>query len=107
MKHAHYPDVDGIDALSIGLQGAEKMKVKLLSENSVCLELEPGGHTPDHNHGDKERIIVMSGAGEIKTNEDRKTIQPCDFIEFEADEQHQIINTSNNLLVIICFRNQQ
>ncbi len=107
MKHAHFPEVDGIDAQELGLQGAEKMQVKLLSENSVCLELEPGGNSPDHNHEDIERIVVMSGAGECKTQDGRKPLQPCDFVEFEADEQHQIINTGDKPLVLMCFRNQQ
>ena len=54
MKHIYCPDVEGIDACALGLEGAKKMTVKLLSEDSVWIELEPEGHTPGHSHGDKE-----------------------------------------------------
>lgn len=107
MKHLYCPDIESFDALSVGLEGAEKMKLKLLSEDSVWIELEPGGHTPDHKHDDKERLVVMSGRGIIKLGEERKEIQPDDFMEFHAKELHQIINTSDELLVIMCFRNQR
>ena len=107
MKHLYCPEVESFDALSLGLEGAEKMKLKLLSEDSVWIELEPGGQTPDHKHDDKERLVVMSGRGTIKLGEQWEEVQLNDFIEFHAKERHQIINTSDELLSIMCFRNQR
>ena len=107
MKHVYYPDVEGIDALSLGLEGSAKMQVKILSDDSVCLEIAPEGHTPDHTHADKERVLVVSGMGEIKLRGERRDIKPGDFIEFDVNEQHQIINNHDDLLVIMCFRNQK
>ncbi|MFO7965229.1 MAG: cupin domain-containing protein [Desulfobacterales bacterium] len=106
MKHVHCPDIESIDAVALGLEGAEKMKVKFLSENSVWIDLEPGGYTPEHRHSDKERIIVMSGEGTVNLDGKRKEIEPNTFIEFQADELHQVTNNSNEVLSIICFRNQ-
>jgi len=107
MKHVYCPDVEGLDSLSLGLEGSSKMMLKLLSEDSVWIEIEPGGHTPDHKHNDKERSVVISGKGEIKVGEERKNIKEGDFLEFEADEQHQVINNSDDILVVLCFRNQK
>ena len=107
MKHLYCPDVESLDALALRLEGANKMALKLLSEDSVWIELEPGGHTPDHKHQDKERVIVISGRGSIKFGEQQKEIQPNDFIEFDVNEPHQVLNTSNEMLAIMCFRNQQ
>ena len=107
MKHVYCPDVEGMDSLALGLEGSAKMMLKLLSEDSVWIEIEPGGHTPDHTHNDKERVVVMSGSGEIKAGEERKNIKEGDFLEFEPDEQHQAINNSDEMLVLLCFRNQK
>jgi len=107
MKLLYCPEVESFDALALGLEGAEKMKLKILSEDSTWIEFEPGGHTPDHKHDDKERVVVMSGKGTIKLGEEQKEIKANDFIEFHANEQHQLINTSDELLEILCFRNQR
>ncbi len=107
MKHLHCPDVESFDAPLLGLEGTEKMKLKLLSEDSVWIELEPGGHAPEHKHDDKERLVVLSGKGIINFGKERKKIQPKDFIEISANEDHQLINTGNEVLVMVCFRNQR
>jgi mannose-6-phosphate isomerase-like protein (cupin superfamily) len=106
MKHLHCTDVEGFDGPDLGLDGTGKMKLRILSEDSMWIELEPGGFTPDHKHDDKERMVVMSGKGIIKLGDQRKEIKPNDFIEV-ANEDHQIINTGNDLLAFMCFRNQR
>ncbi|MDY6906546.1 MAG: cupin domain-containing protein [Thermodesulfobacteriota bacterium] len=106
MKHLHYPEMDSLDAAAVGLDGAEAVRFKLLSDDTVVLELAPGGHTPDHTHGDRERVIVMAGTGTVKSNQGLTFIQPADFIEFAPDEPHQIVNSGDDVLVLICFRNQ-
>ncbi|MBT3312256.1 MAG: cupin domain-containing protein [Desulfobacterales bacterium] len=107
MKHVYCPDVEGVDSQAAGLKGSAKMIAKLISEDSICIELFPGGHTPDHAHNDKERLVVMSGRGETKIKEGKRDIKPWDFLEFDADEQHQIFNNSNESLIFMCFRNQK
>ena len=106
MKHLHCTDVEGYNAAVLGLEGTEKMKLRLLSDDSTWIELETGGYTPDHKHEDKERIVIMSGKGVIKLGNERKELRPNDFIEV-ANEDHQIINTGNDLLAFMCFRNQR
>jgi len=106
MKHLHCTEIERFDAPVLGLEGTEKMKLRLLSEDSLWIELEPGGYTPDHKHDDKERIVIMSGKGIIKLGDLRKEIKPNDFIEI-AHEDHQLINTGNDLLSFVCFRNQR
>ena len=106
MKHVHCPSVEGLDALSVGLEGSAKMVLRPLSEDSVCIELYPKGHTPDHAHHDKERLVVISGNGEIKVSGRRQAIKSQDFIEVDADEQHQVVNSGDEKLAFVCFRNQ-
>lgn len=98
--------MENYDAPALGLEGTEKMKLRLLSDDSTWIEIGPGGYTPDHKHDDKERIVIMSGKGVIKLGDRRQEINPNDFIEI-SDEAHQIINTGNDLLSFVCFRNQR
>jgi len=107
MKHLHCCEVESFPAPDLGLEGTSKMNLRLLSEDAVWIELEPGGHAPDHKHDDKERVVVISGKGVIKLGNERKEIQPNDFIEIHANEDHQLINTGDEPLVIVCFRNQR
>ena len=105
MKHVTCTDMENFDATALGLEGTAKMKLRILSEDSTWIELGPGGYMPDHKHGDKERIVIMSGKGVIKLGEKRQELKPNDFIEI-SDEDHQLINTGNDLLTFVCFRNQ-
>jgi quercetin dioxygenase-like cupin family protein len=107
MKHIYCPEVEGLNSRVLGLEGSANMVVKLLSEDSVCIVIEPGGHTPNHVHDDKERVVVMSGEGEVRLDEGRTNIKPGDFVEFGATERHQILNNGNGALTFMCFRNQK
>ena len=105
MKHLHCTEVEIYDAQLLGLEGTEKMKIRLLSDNSVWIELEPGGYTPDHAHDDKERLVIISGKGTLRLGEEQKKIQPNDFIEI-PNGNHQLINTGDEPLIFVGFRNQ-
>lgn len=106
MKLLHSINVDRYDAPALGLEGTDKMTLRLLSDDSTWIELGPGGYTPDHQHDDKERMVIMSGKGVIKMGAERKDVTPGDFIEV-SNEAHQMINTGNETLAFMCFRNQR
>jgi len=99
-------EVESYDAPALGLQGTDKMKLRILSDDSTLIELGPGGYTPDHKHDDKERIVIISGNGILKTGDQRKEIRTNDFIEI-SNEGHQLINTGKEELAFMCFRNQR
>jgi len=107
MKQLQCKEVDSYDAALLGLQGTKGMKLRLLSDDSSWIELEPGGYTPiDHKHEDKERMVVLAGTGVIKLEDQQKEISPNDFIEVH-NEYHQLVNTGNETLIFLCFRNQK
>lgn len=95
-----------MQAEALGLEGTRAMRLRLLSEDSAWIELGPGGFTPDHQHADKERIVMLSGLGAIRHAGRLKKIKAGDFIEIE-DEAHQFINTGQEPLTFVCFRNQK
>lgn len=105
MKHIHCSNAQWYDASELGLEGTNAMRLCILSDDSVQIELGQGGHTPDHIHDDKERLVIMSGNGIIRFKTEQIEIQPDDFVEID-NEQHQIINTGSVPLVFMAFRNQ-
>ena len=105
MKHLHCNEVESYDAAALGLEGAEKTKIRILSDDTFQLELEAGGYTPDHIHDDKERLVIMAGKGTIKLKNEQLDVQSGDFIEID-NEQHQVRNTDSEPLVFVAFRNQ-
>lgn len=105
MKHIHCSEAQWYQAAELGLEGTKEMQLCILSEDSVQIQLGEGGHTPDHIHDDKERLVIMSGSGIIRLQAEQIEIQPDDFVEID-NEQHQIINTGNSPLVFMAFRNQ-
>ena len=105
MKHRSLTDHEILQAEILGLDGTLNMRLRLLSEDSAWVELGPGGYTPDHQHSDKERIVILSGLGAIRHVGQLKEIKAGDFIEIE-NEAHQFINTSQEPLTFVCFRNQ-
>lgn len=106
MKHIYCQDVESLDASLLGIEGASKMTLKLISEDTVWIDILPGGFTPLHTHDDKERIVIMRGTGDIKCQGGIESVQPGDFVEFDRRESHQIINNSDSALALMCFRHQ-
>ena len=107
MKQLQFNSVNIYEASTLGLQGTKGMNLRILSEDTSWIEIEPGGHTPiDHQHEDKERMVILSGSGIIKLKGQQKEIKTNDFIEVH-NEYHQLVNTGNEPLTFMCFRNQK
>ena len=97
-------------------RGALKVKRKELIDSSHgshrfylrYYEVQPGGMTPYDVHNYEHIIIVTKGEGSILTIQENvpkmEKIKEKDVIFIKANEPHQIINTSNNVLEFLCFR---
>lgn len=61
---------------------------------------------PFHFHyANEEAILVLQGEGTFRYSKDEIAIKVNDYISLPkgADHAHQIINTSNNELIYLCF----
>jgi Cupin domain. len=97
-------------------RGATKVKRKTLvdSKNGSYrfylryYSLEPGGMTPYDIHNYEHILIITKGKGSILTFENNipkmVDIKENDIVFIKANEPHQIINTSNDILEFFCFR---
>lgn len=65
--------------------------------------LEPGGHTPFHQHPFEHMNYVIQGEGLLVSAEKESAIKEGDFALILPDEKHQFRNTSSTRdMVIIC-----
>ncbi len=65
--------------------------------------IEPGGHTPHHNHQFEHINYVIKGEGTVVVQDVEYKIKQGDFVLVLPNEKHQYKNTSaRNNLVVIC-----
>ena len=65
--------------------------------------IEPGGHTPFHNHPFEHLNYVIEGNGSVIADNREHEVKKGDFIMILPGEVHQYRNTSTSVsLVIIC-----
>jgi quercetin dioxygenase-like cupin family protein len=66
-------------------------------------EIAPGGHTPKHSHAWEHEMFVYAGAGEVYGNGAWQPMQAGNVIFIPANEEHQMQNTGQELLVVVCL----
>ncbi len=65
--------------------------------------IEPGGHTPLHNHPFEHLNYIIEGAGTVIAEKLEHKLKKGDFVMVPPSETHQYRNTSaNEPLVMIC-----
>lgn len=66
-------------------------------------EVEPGGHTPHHQHDYEHEILVLKGHGVAKSEQGERSIGAGDVIWVPANELHQFQNPGPEPLEFICL----
>jgi quercetin dioxygenase-like cupin family protein len=66
-------------------------------------EISPGGHTPLHTHTWEHEMFIHAGAGEVFGNGRWHPVQTGNVVFIPGDEEHQIRNSHQDLLVVVCL----
>jgi quercetin dioxygenase-like cupin family protein len=66
-------------------------------------EVEPGGHTPKHQHPYEHEVFVLEGQGEVLEGDSPHPLKPGDVVYVQPDEPHQFRNTGQGPLMILCL----
>ena len=64
-------------------------------------EVEPGGHTPHHQHDYEHEILVFRGEGTARTEEGDRPLKAGDVIYVPPDAEHVISNHGEDLLGVL------
>jgi len=65
--------------------------------------LEPGGHTPHHQHDSEHLNYILEGRGAVMEGETPRAVKAGDFVLVEPGEKHQYRNTGDSPLVFMCM----
>jgi len=108
LKVFHYRDVKAEDVTE---EGAEKIKIRWLIDERIgaenffmrMFEIEPGGCSPLHSHPWEHEIFILEGEGVVIGKDGERKIGPGDVIFIPPNEIHQLKNTGNSLMRLLCL----
>jgi quercetin dioxygenase-like cupin family protein len=66
-------------------------------------ELAQGGHTPLHAHEWEHEMFVHAGEGSLFRQGDWVPVRHGNVIFVPGNEEHQLKNTGQNVLVLVCL----
>jgi len=99
------------EAMPVDMPGARDVRMQLLvgrehgapSFSMRRFIVEPGGHTPLHQHNYEHEIIVLSGVGEAESAAGPRAIREGDVLYVPANETHQFRNIGSQPLIFVCM----
>ncbi len=65
--------------------------------------VEPGGHTPHHQHDFEHEVLILSGSGVLKTDRGDVALKPKDVVFVPPGETHQFWSADDTPLEFICL----
>jgi quercetin dioxygenase-like cupin family protein len=65
--------------------------------------IKPGGYTPLHSHNWEHEIFILEGVGKIISDEKEMLFKNGDVIFIPPNEEHQFLNTGENIVKFICL----
>ena len=107
MKISNYENVEALEAE----EGAEKLKVRWLITKEIgaknfamrLFEIKPGGYTPYHQHDWEHEVFILEGKGVANNGKNKEAFKEGDVFFIPPMEWHQFVNTSNDIIKIICL----
>jgi quercetin dioxygenase-like cupin family protein len=108
MKLRHYKEVPPDPGGEAGAQGVS-IRWLIREQDGApnfsmrVIAVEPGGHTPLHDHPWEHEVFVLSGSGLVVQDHGEQACAPGDVIFIEPGETHQFRNNSSSALEFICL----
>ena len=65
--------------------------------------VEPGGHTPRHDHNYEHEVFIVEGAGRFEHEGDYHRIEAGDVLFVEPNCTHQFVNDTEAPLKFLCL----
>lgn len=102
---------DDVPADPVDMDGVRDVRMRLLvgrrdgapTFSMRQFTVEPGGHTPHHQHNYEHEIYVLRGAGEAEYDGAVHPIAAGDVMLIEPNVPHQFRNAGTEPLEFLCF----
>ncbi|HID22025.1 MAG TPA: cupin domain-containing protein [Planctomycetaceae bacterium] len=112
MKVEHYTRTP---AEPVTVDGAKNVTVRWLITDKDgapnfamrLFEIEPGGHTPRHQHPYEHEVFVLEGEGVLLAGEVEHRLEPGVVAYVPPDALHQFKSTGTTPLKMLCIIPQQ
>ena len=99
-----------VEAISVE-QGATGVRIQWMLDEGVGapsfsmrrFEIDPGGHTPLHEHPWEHEVYVLSGRGVAVATDREIPLSPDDAVLVAPDERHQFKAAEDEPLVVLCL----
>jgi quercetin dioxygenase-like cupin family protein len=103
--------IEAHEQTPVDMEGAQGVKMRMLigpadgapNFHMRHFTVAPGGHTPHHSHSFEHEILVLAGAGVLKSDQGDRALQPNDVVFVSSNEQHQFVNAGDDPLEFICL----
>jgi len=100
-----------IEPKAMDMEGAHATAMRLLIGPDAgaptfvmrMFEIEPGGHTPLHEHQWEHEVFVLDGEGEVVSPEGRTPLRPRTALFVAPGEKHQFVNAGSETLRFLCL----
>ncbi|MDZ4182667.1 MAG: cupin domain-containing protein [Candidatus Cloacimonadaceae bacterium] len=108
MKVVHY---DQVELEPVYAEGAEGAKIRwLIAQKDGApnfalrmFEVEPGGHTPYHQHEWEHELYVLDGEGALVTERGETAFATNDVMYVDPNMMHAFKNTGKGILKFLCI----
>ena len=108
MKVNHHTD---IELKNVEMDGAANTKVRQLLGSNVeaanfamrMFEIDPGGHTPRHQHDYEHEIYVLEGQGVVYEGDTEHALKPGDVVYVHPNDVHQFRNSGDSTMKMLCL----
>ena len=102
---------DPTNTTPVDMDGAEKVSMQVMvgrQDNAPHFSLrhfvvEPGGHTPRHQHNYEHENYIIEGSGTIECDGDIQEIKVGDTFYIPANTVHQFCNSKDKPLRFLCL----
>ena len=103
--------IDGHPRNDVDLEGAQGVRMRMLigpDEGAEVFymrhfEVAPGGHTPHHAHDYEHEVLILKGAGIVKSAQGDTNCKAGDVVWMPPNEKHQFLNSGTEPLEFICL----
>ncbi|MBI3912507.1 MAG: cupin domain-containing protein [Armatimonadetes bacterium] len=97
---------DKIPARRVEMEGAVGVFIReLVTERDGAphfamrrFDLEPGGHTPMHDHPWEHEVYILAGEGELRSPTGARPFRAGDAVYVPVGETHQFVNSGATAL---------
>ena len=66
------------------------------------IEVQPGAATPYHRHEWEHEVFVLTGEGNVRSEDSESPIAHGSIVFVPPNEQHQFVNRGDTVLSFIC-----